>query len=93
MIKDVGMNRGEDTDFYLHKGYKVVGFEANPLIVEQCKSRFRDAIATGQLHIVKGAIAPLKFGTKVTFFQNSNTIWSTIEPTWADRNIKLGRIS
>jgi hypothetical protein len=25
LIFDLGMHRGEDTDFYLHMGYRVVG--------------------------------------------------------------------
>ena len=30
LIYDVGMHKGEDTEFYLSKGFKVVGFEADP---------------------------------------------------------------
>jgi FkbM family methyltransferase len=91
LIYDVGMHRGEDTDYYLRKGYKVIGFEANPRLVEYCKTRFENAIKTGQLHIVEGAIAPSYYGNKVTFFQNSgNTVWGTIDPAWAARNVKLG---
>lgn len=40
LVYDVGMNRGEDTEFYLKKGYRVVGFEADPLLVDQCRKRF-----------------------------------------------------
>ena len=30
IIFDIGMHCGEDTDFYLKKGFTVVGVEANP---------------------------------------------------------------
>ena len=30
LIFDVGLHRGEDTEFYLKKGFRVVAFEANP---------------------------------------------------------------
>ena len=29
IIFDIGMHRGEDTDFYLKKGFTVVGVEVN----------------------------------------------------------------
>lgn len=33
LIYDVGLHRGEDTDFYLKKGFHVVALEANPELV------------------------------------------------------------
>ncbi len=47
LVYDVGMHRGEDTAFYLAKGYRVVGFEANPELVEACQRRFAAEIGGG----------------------------------------------
>ncbi len=58
LIFDIGLHRGEDTDFYLKKGFRVAAFEADPNLVAHCKARFRDAISEGRLQIVEGAIAP-----------------------------------
>jgi FkbM family methyltransferase len=93
LIYDIGMHRGEDTDFYLRKGFNVVAFEANPHLVGQCKIRFRDAIATGRLCIVEGAIAPEAAGDSITFYVNVDSIWGTIHPTWAERNASFGKES
>ncbi len=30
LIYDVGMHKGEDADYYLKKGFRVIGFEAIP---------------------------------------------------------------
>jgi len=91
LIYDVGLHRGEDTDFYLTKGFNVVAIEANPELVAICKARFRDAIAAGRLHILEGAIAPLSAGSSVTFYINKrSSIWGTIDPSWAERNARLG---
>lgn len=91
LIYDIGMHRGEDTDYYLSKGFRVIGFEANPQLIQNCKIRFQDAIATKRLHIVEGAIAASHHGDKVTFFDHPrHTIWGTIESNWTDRNSKLG---
>lgn len=93
LIYDVGMHRGEDTEFYLRKGFDVIGFEANPSLVEQCKARFRDAIETGRLRIVEGAIAPEDAGDTVTFYVNVDSVWGTIHPSWAERNASFGKES
>ena len=77
LVYDVGMHMGEDSDYYLKKGFKVVAFEANPDLLAHCKNRFSKEIQTGRLTIVEGAIVdPLfvKSGSKsVKFFKNKET--------------------
>jgi FkbM family methyltransferase len=90
LIFDVGMHEGEDTDFYLQKGFKVVAFEANPELISKCKGRFKDAIAQGRLRLVEGAIAPRSAGDSVVFYKNAFSIWGTIDQGWAARNEMLG---
>jgi FkbM family methyltransferase len=91
LIYDVGMHRGEDTDFYLTKGFNVIAFEANPELITRCKSRFQDSLARGQLRIVEGAIAPSTAGKNVTFYCNSRvSVWGTIEQAWVARNEHVG---
>jgi FkbM family methyltransferase len=90
LIYDIGMHRGEDTDFYLRKGFDVIGFEANPRLVGQCKIRFQDAIVRGRLRIVEGAIAPAAAGDSITFYVNVRSQWGTMHPSWAERNASLG---
>ncbi len=96
LIYDVGMHRGEDTDFYLKKGFNVIAFEANPDLVKHCKERFSKEIQIGQLIIVEGAI--VDFNTKqneikktVKFFKNNKvSVWGTVVEDWASRNEHLG---
>ena len=35
LIYDIGVNKGEDTEFYLNKGFRVVGIEAAGGVSEQ----------------------------------------------------------
>jgi FkbM family methyltransferase len=94
LIYDVGLHRGEDTDFYLKKGFNVIALEADPKLVAQCKIRFQDAITCGRLRIIEGAIAPQSVGERVTFYRNpSVSAWGTVEKTWAERNARLGHSS
>jgi hypothetical protein len=48
------MHRGEDTAYYLAKGFRVVAFEAHPEHAAHNQARFASDIAS--LRIVEGAI-------------------------------------
>jgi FkbM family methyltransferase len=93
LIFDMGLHEGEDSDFYLRKGFNVVAFEANPALAEHCKKRFVNHIAAGRLRIIEGAIAPRSVGPSVKFYRNSNSVWGTVDPEWAMRNDNLGSAS
>ena len=91
LIFDVGFHSGEDTDFYLRKGFSVVGIEAAPDLVANALIRFQDAIARGRLHVISGAIAPASAGKEVIFYANpDNPIWGTIMEDHSSRNEMLG---
>ena len=98
LIFDVGLHKGEDTDFYLKKGFRVVAFEADPQHAADCRKRFSSAIDAGKFTVVEGAIVPaekLQAGqTTITFYKNTaNSVWGTIDAEWAARNAKQGAAS
>jgi FkbM family methyltransferase len=98
LIFDVGLHRGQDTAFYLAKGFRVVAFEANPELVRLCSERFADAIAQGRLSIVAGAIVPPESEAgrngRVAFWLNpAMDIWGTADPAWVERNARKGTAS
>jgi FkbM family methyltransferase len=98
LVYDVGMHKGEDTDYYLRKGFRVIGFEANPDLSAYCRTRFKDDIEQGKLIIVEGAIAEVSPGvaraTTIKFYRNKdNSIWGTAVGSWADRNELFGTSS
>jgi FkbM family methyltransferase len=95
LLYDVGMHKGEDTDYYLKKGFKVIGFEADPDLAAHCRSRFSNEIENGRLIIVEGAIIEWlpgeTKGQAVKFHKNkNNTVWGTVADDWAHRNEILG---
>jgi FkbM family methyltransferase len=78
LIFDVGMFNGNDTQFYLDKGFRVVAVEADPDLAEQGRSRFSNAIAEKRLTIVNRAIAAQP--GIVTFYVNQvSKGWSSID--------------
>jgi len=57
LIYDVGMNNGDDTAYYLRRGFRVVAIEPNPALVATARARFRREIALGELEILSVAVA------------------------------------
>jgi FkbM family methyltransferase len=76
LIYDVGMHKGEDSAFYLAKGYRVVSFEANAELVAECRQRFAAEIDAGRLRIVEGAVTASDEPT-VRFFKHPVSTWGT----------------
>ena len=71
LIFDVGAHIGEDSEFYLRKGFNVVAVEANPALCDGLKQRFADEIDDGRFILVDKAIA--EQAGSVAFFVNSTT--------------------
>lgn len=88
LIFDVGLHRGEDSEFYLKKGFHVVAVEANPANAAAAAGRLQSYIDAGQLTIVNRAIARQE--GPVTFFVSDLSVWGTTDPHWAERNRRLG---
>ncbi len=90
LIFDVGCNDGQDSDFYLKKGFRVVAVEANPALCERLRNRFAEEIAEGRFVLVEEAIAEQE--GEVEFYLNEReNIRSTIMPGHAERATALGR--
>jgi len=88
-IFDVGLHKGEDTEFYLKKGFKVVGIEANPLLYQQARERFSEAVNAGRLALLNIAVADRD--GPITLYQNlAVTEWTTTSSDWVARNERLG---
>jgi FkbM family methyltransferase len=76
LVFDIGMYRGEDTAYYLAKGFRVLAVEANPDLVEANRTRFRDPIATGRLTIIGAAVADHSGGVDLAVWDEVNFLSS-----------------
>jgi len=88
LVIDIGLHKGEDTAFYLAKGFRVVSVEADPDLARECQARFVRELSAQRLRIMEGAIA--EGGPKVSFYKDDNSVWGTVNQDWAKRNEKLG---
>ena len=57
LIYDLGLHTGEDTEYYLKKGFKVVAIDANPVMVKQAQKKFHSEVSSGQLTLLNVGIA------------------------------------
>lgn len=85
LIYDVGMHNGNDTGYYLYRGFKVIAIEANPIMCSQAKTRFARNIETGQLQILNIGIDS---SSSVCPFWICESVseWSSFDRAIASRN-------
>src|SRR5215470_13716143 len=89
LIYDVGAHKGEDAEFYLLKGFRVVAIEAVPALCDSIRARLYPYLASGQLVLINAAITD-KVGP-VTFFVNrAVSVYGTACDDWAKRNELFG---
>jgi FkbM family methyltransferase len=84
LIYDLGMHNGQDTDFYLAKGFKVIAVEANPDLCAGARERFANQLESGQLIIEEIAISDT-IGEATFYLNQTNTKWSSLFDVWGER--------
>ena len=71
LIFDIGLHKGFDANFYLRKGFRVIGVEAREDLCEIARQNNSQYIANGRLEIVSGALYDVS-GASVEFFINDH---------------------
>jgi|SRR6266851_5733245 len=89
LIYDVGAHIGEDTEFYLKKGFHVVAIEAVPELCGALNDKFSESVASGRLKILILAVS--KSAGVVDFYVDDKiSVWGTTNWEWVKRNRALG---
>ncbi len=71
LIIDVGVAEGNDSAFYLAKGFRVIAIEADPQACIALRKRFHQEVTGGQLKVLNFA-AGADFGSKIDIFVHSD---------------------
>lgn len=76
LIFDIGANRGQDTAYYLDKGFRVVAVDADPDLCAEIRTNEAARIAAGLLEVVNLGVA----GTHgdFDFYVNAFSEWSSL---------------
>jgi FkbM family methyltransferase len=78
LIFDVGMHVGQDTAFYLAKGFRVVAIEANPFLAKQGKIRFKAEVDAGRLVILDVGVG-IQEGIFPFYINSQHDEWSSFD--------------
>ena len=84
LIFDVCCHKGEDTEFYLKCGYKVIAFDALPKYIEYIRNRFYFAFNNLEL-ITENCIIGNSFADKIKFYESSHVDWCSTNVKIASR--------
>ena len=84
LVFDVGVYNGDDTAYYLFKGYRVLAIEADPSLMAGLRARFAAEIARGQLQILNIALAPTR-GSMPFWICEGHSLWNSLDREIASR--------
>jgi FkbM family methyltransferase len=84
LVFDIGLHLGEDTAYYLARGYRVLAVDADARMVERAAVRFGDAVADRRLTLLNAAVSD-RGGSTIEFHLSRNTIWSSADARIAGR--------
>ena len=87
LIYDVGLHNGDDTAYYLSKGYRVVAIEADPALAALAHERFENDIERGRLTLLNVAIGP-KEGVARFWICDEWSEWNSFDRAVASRQGK-----
>ncbi|MGQ0626227.1 MAG: FkbM family methyltransferase, partial [Sporichthyaceae bacterium] len=87
LIYDIGAHSGDDTDFYLGKGFRVVAVEANPALADRLRARFPDHLREERL-IVLDRVIGVDLPPEVNFYVNhAKDDWSALDREVASKGV------
>lgn len=89
-IFDLGFHNGDDTDYYLKKGYNVVAIEGNPELVNLGNERFKTEISNKNLILINRVLSD-KIGEIPFYLHPTKHDWSSCKKqklTWDGTVVK-----
>jgi FkbM family methyltransferase len=98
IVYDVGMNAGEDIPYYVKKGYRVVGIEANPDLAQQVSEQYAPLIEGGDVTVLNVGVGPEPGRLPFYIHQNKSGLSSFVLPqdgrgTWRSVEVEVRRLS
>ena len=76
LIFDLGFHNGDDTDFYLQKGFNVIALEANPELVSNGLKKFKSYIDENRLVLINKAVSD-SLGIQKFYIHPNKSDWSS----------------
>ena len=77
LIFDIGMHVGQDTEYYLKKGFRVVAVEANPSLALRAREVFKEYVQNDRLVIINKGISSQSFSSIPFYVNQVDSAWSS----------------
>jgi FkbM family methyltransferase len=84
LIYDIGMHNGDDTAYYLSKGYHVIAIDASPDLVAKANKRFSNEINNNKLSILNLGIGAEE-GSMDFYLNKKNSVWNSFDKEIGER--------
>lgn len=84
LIFDIGFHKGEDTRYYLYKGFNVLAVDAVENLILDGSKRFSKEVESGQL-LLKQSVVSSENHAKSTFYLSPNSLWNSAHKEIAER--------
>lgn len=88
LIFDLGFFNGEDSFYYISKGFNVFAIEANPMLYEKNKNKFKNELQLKTLTLYNKAISTSSLKTIKFYINNKKPEVSSIEKWIAEQEGK-----
>jgi FkbM family methyltransferase len=85
-IFDLGMHEGWDAEYYLKKGFRVIGVEASPQFFPTVRARLSAWLDRGQLVLVEAALAEQSAAAVPFYVRFDKNCWSGLFRHVAERD-------
>lgn len=85
LIFDLGIHHCEDVDFYLSKGYRVIGLDADINSIDYAKDKYSSFSNQDYFIPLNYALSDKDYN-EVSFFISQNSLWNSLEFEISNRN-------
>lgn len=90
LVFDIGFHKGEDSRYYLYRGYNVVAVDASLHLVKEGSELFAQEIKEKRLTLINAVVADEE-RDEVLFYISNNSEWSSTNKYIAGRNGMLAQ--
>lgn len=79
LVFDIGANNGDDTGYYLRRGFRVVAVEAMPEYAREIQDRFKADVERGALTVLPIAVGEHDGSTDFFVSEGNRGVWSSFD--------------
>jgi FkbM family methyltransferase len=87
LIFDIGLHKGLDAQFYLEKGFSVVGLEASPDLCAMVRHRLAEQIRSGRLVVIEKALFDSDNETVEFYINPDKDDWGSLTRGNAEKGV------